>query len=89
MLKLRSEGISQVVSGGKSIQEKGTAFTKALNLTIPSRKTGSLAELGKSPKPSTSIGGVEDRFPEPKFRNGAETIAPRSSKFMLGYSLAN
>lgn len=71
------------------MQKKGTAFAKALSLTTPSRKTGSLTELGRRTKPSISIRGVEDRFPGLKFRDGAEAIAPWSSKFMLGYSLAN
>lgn len=82
-MKLRSEG------RGKSTQKKEIAFAKALNLTTPSRKTGSLTELGRSTKASISIRGVEDRFPGLKFRNGAEAMAPWSSKFMLGYSLAN
>jgi hypothetical protein len=70
------------------MQEKGTAFAKALNLTTPSRKTGSRAELGSSTKPSVSIWSTKDRFPGLKFRSGAETTAPWSSKFMLGYNLA-
>lgn len=71
------------------MQRNGTAFAKALSLTTTSWKTGSLAELGRSTKASISIRGVKDRFPGLKFRNGAEAIAPWSSKFMLGYSLAN
>ena len=64
-------------------------FAKPLNLTTPSRKTGSLTELGRSTKASISNWAAEDRFPGLKFRNGAETTVPWSSKFMLGYSLAN
>lgn len=71
------------------MQAKGTAFGKALTLTTPSLNTGSLPELGRSTKPSISISGAKDRFPGLMFRNGAEAIAPWSSKFMLGYSLAN
>ena len=71
------------------MQKKGTAFAKALNLTTPSLNTGSLTELGRSTKPSISIWGVKDRFPGLRFRNGAEAIVPWSSKFMLGYILAN
>lgn len=71
------------------MQEKGTAFAKALNLTTLSWKTGSLLELGRSTKASISMRGAKDRFPGLKFRNGAEAIVPWSSKFMLGYSRAN
>lgn len=78
-----------MVSWGESTQEKRTELAKALNLTTRSRKTGSLMELGRSTKASISIWGAKDRFPGLKFRNGAETTAPWSSKFMLGYCLAN
>lgn len=77
-----------MVSARKNQQEKATTFAKALNLTTPSRKTGSLTELGRSTKASISIWAAVDRFPGLKFRHGAETTAPWSSKFVLGYSLA-
>lgn len=64
-------------------------MAKALNLTTLSRKIVSLMELGRSTKASISIWGAKDKFPGLKFRNGAETTVPWSSKFMLGYCLAN